>query len=349
MSWGREMVIKSYENEGRSRAIFIGTALYSVLFIYFITSGYAQLFQKTMPFFGYVAGLVFAIIAWSIAKIIGSDEGGIKKYKPLFALLLLISALGIFNALFSILESRPILEETVKDSHQKFAAVKITAQRAQEKSGITERLNAVDDALKQLTDEITNPMKCGQGPKAMEAIGKLKTLLPGFAPLASGAGAGCEQADAVVAAYTSKVSQLKANATWNNPELQAVVVNSEAAIAKLDKAELKAVGGSIPAVSRILGEVDPVYSQSVLTLQRYDDGDRLPADLDLVQMKSIGEWSQILNLIIGRIDKASTYVYFAVAVFADWMMIYFFTLMQRTTGPAQARVSRATTNFRAPW
>lgn len=343
------MAVKSDEDEGRSRAITLGTALYSLLFIYFITSGYAQLFQKTMPFFGYVAGLVFAIIAWSIAKIIGGDEGGIKKYKPLFALLLLISALGIFNALFSILESRPILEETVKDSHQKFAAVKITAQRAQEKGGITDRLSAVDDALKQLTDEITNPMKCGQGPKAMEAIRKLTALLPGFAPLASGAGAGCEQAGEVVAAYTSKVSQLKANAAWNNPELQAVVAKSEAAIAKLDQAELKAAEGSIPAVSRILGEVDPIYSESVLTLQRYNDGDRLPADLDLVQMKSIGEWSQILNLIIGRIGKPSTYVYFAVAVFADWMMIYFFALMRGKTGISASRRSRETSNFRAPW
>jgi hypothetical protein len=343
------MAVKNYEDVGSRRAILVGTALYSLLFIYFITSGYAQLFQKTMPFFGYVAGLIFAIIAWSIAKIIGSDEGGISKYKPLFALLLLISALGIFNALFSILESRPILEETVKDSNQKFSAVKIAAQRAQEKRGITERLAAVDDALSQLTAEINNPMKCGQGPKAMEAVGKLAALLPGFEPLASGTGAGCDQASAVVSAYTSKVSQMKANAAWNNPELQAVVANSEAAIAKLDKAKLKAVEGSVPAVSRILDEVDPVYSASVLTLQRYDGGGSLPAELDLVQMKSIGEWSQILNLIIGRISKPSTYVYFAVAVFADWMMIYFFALLRGKSRGFQNRGSRATPNFRAPW
>lgn len=343
------MAVKSDGDESSSSAIVLGTALYSLIFIYFITSGYAQLFQKTAPFFGYVAGLIFAIIAWSIAKIIGSDEGGIRKYKPLFALLLLISALGIFNALFSILESRPILEETVKDSQQRFAAVKLTAQRAQETRGITERLSSVNNALSQLTAEIKNPMKCGQGPKAMEAVGKLSSLLPGFVPLAGGAGAGCDQADAVVAAYTSKVSQLKANAAWNNPELQAVVANSEAAIAKLEKAKLKAVEGSIPAVSRILGEVDPVYSASVLTLQRYTDGGRLPADLDLVQMKSIGEWSQILNLIIGRIGKPSTYVYLAVAVFADWMMIYFFTLMRGKTLINLSLRPRATSNFRAPW
>lgn len=343
------MPVKSHENVGGSRAVLLVTALYSLLFIFFITKGYAGLFEKTMPVFGYVAGLVFAVIAWSIAKIIGSDEGGIRKYKPLFALLLLISALGIFNALFSILESRPILEETVKDSQQRFAAVKLTAQRAQEKRGITDRLGAVDNALSQLTAEIKNPMKCGQGPKAMEAVGKLSSLLPGFVPLASGTGAGCDQADAVVAAYTSKVSQLKANASWNTPELQAVVANSEAAIAKLDKAELKAVEGSIPAVSRILGEVDPVYSASVLTLQRYDDGTRLPTDLDLVQMKSIGEWSQILNLVIGRIGEPSTYVYFAVAVFADWMMIYFFALLRVKTGGPLSRGSRVTSNFRTPW
>ena len=344
------MVLKS--SEGAGRPIAIGTVVYALVFMCGITYGYAELFQKTMPFFGYVVGLLLAILALMIAKTIG-DEGtvqaGIKKYKPLFALLLIISALGIFNTLFSMLETKPILEETVKDSQQKFAAVKITAQRAQEKAGINQRISAVDVALRQLTDEITNPMKCGQGPKAMEAIRKLTALLPGFVPLAIGAGAGCDQADAVVAAYTSKVSQLKANANWNNSELQAVVQNSNAAISKLNKAEQKALEGSISAVSRILGEIDPVYSASVLTLQRYTDGDSLPADLDLVQMKSIGEWSQILNLIIGRVDRASTYIYFSIAVFADTMMIYFFALVGGKPGINRSRTSRVTSNFRAPW
>ncbi len=344
------MALKS--SEGTVGSAEIGTVLYALIFMSFITHGYAQLFQKTMPFFGYVVGLVFAIMACSVAKTIGSVgsvEAGIKKFKPLFALLLMISALGVFNSLFTILESRPILEETVQDSQQKFAAVKITAQRAQEKAGITQRISAVDDALKQLTDEITNPMKCGQGPKAMEAIRKLTALLPGFAPLASGAGAGCDQADAVVSAYISKVSQLKANAAWNNSELQAVVQNSNAAISKLDAAKPKAVAGLIPDVASVLGEVTPVYSASVLTLQRYTDGDELPADLDLVQMNSIGEWSQILNLIIRRIGEGSTYLYFAIAVFADWMMIYFFALLQGRPSISQSRTSRATRNFRAPW
>ena len=344
------MAVKSGDNAGRSSDI--GAALYSIIFVAAITNGYAQLFQKTMPYFGYVVGLVFAIMAWSVAKTIasvGSVQYGIKKYKPLFALLLFISALGIFNTLFSILEKRPILEETVKDSQQKFSAVKITAQRVLENDGITQRLRDVDVALGQLTVEIKNPMKCGQGPKAMEAVDKLRSLLPGFVPLASGEGAGCNQTDAVVAAYTSKVGQLKANAPWNNSELQAVVANSEAAIAKLKVAKPKADAGLIADVSRILGEVDPVYSASVLTLQRYTDGDSLPAALDLTQMNSIGEWSQIVNLIIGRFDKFSTYLYLALAVFADWMMIYFLALMRRSTGATQNQKLQATSNFRAPW
>ena len=343
------MATKKSEEANKLRAVQLGTALYSLLFMYFVARGYIHLFEKTMPVFGYAAGAIFALIAWNLAKIIGSEEGGIRKYRPLFALLLLISALGIFNALFTILESKPILQETVKDSRQKFAAVKMAAQRAQDKRGITERVNAIDDALFQLNTEIKNPMKCGQGPKAMEAIEKLTSLLPGFVPLANGAGAGCRQAEAVVAAYTAKVAQLKSSAKWNNADLQSVVENVDASIGKLDKAKLKADEGSIAEVAKILGEVEPIYSESVSSLQRYNDDDALPADLDLVQMKSIGEWSQILNLVIGRIGYTSTYLYFAIAVFADWMMIYFFNLLREKGGSVSSRRSRSRAEVTTPW
>jgi len=320
-----------------------------MVFIYFVAKGYVNLFEKTMPVFAYVAGLVFALIAWNLAKIIGSEDSGIRRFRPLFVLLLLISALGIFNALFTILESKPILEETVKDSQKKFQAVRMAAENIQEKKGISERVSVINSALKQLNDEIQNPMKCGQGPKANEAIVKLSSLLPGFVPLANGAGAGCQQADAVTATYISKVDQLTANAPWNNADLQAVITNSNTALEKLDKAKLKAREGSISAVSRLLDEVEPVYSEAASTIRSYDDESSVAADLDLVQLKSIGEWSQILNLVIGRIGYPSTYLYFAISVFADWMMIYFFALLRQSNEIARGQRQRASSELGRPW
>lgn len=349
MGKGECMASKRYDGDDRLRAVQLGTALYSVVFIYFVARGYVHLFEKEMPVFAYAAGLVFALIAWNLAKIIGGEEGGIRKHKPLFALLLLISALGIFNALFAILETKPILEETVKDSREKFVSLRSSAEKVQDQLGITARLNAIDEARDQLNTEIKNPMKCGQGPKAMEAIQKLASLLPGFVPLAGGAGAGCSKADEVVAAYTGKIDQLKKTAKWNSADLQSVVAGANAALAKLDEAKLKAEEGSLTEVRHIIGEVEPIYSEAATKLQRYQDGDKLPADLNLVQIKSIGEWSQIINLVIGRIGYTSTYLYFSIAVFADWMMIYFFSLLRVQGSSARTRPSRARSELGKPW
>ena len=47
-------------------------------------------------------------------------------------------------------------------------------------------------------------------------------------------------------------------------------------------------------------------------------------NLNITDARSLGEWSQLINLILDRLDKPSTYVYFGLSVFFDWILIYLF-------------------------
>lgn len=345
------MALKKAEQQRKLQVIQIVAALYSAVFVVFIAKGYLILLQKSMPIFAYVVGLIFALIAWNLARFIGGEENGIKRYTPLFVLLLIISALGVFNTMLATFESKNILSEAIDESDARFNSVKLAAQRVQDKQGITERSKAVDDALTRLKQEIRNPMNCGQGPRALDAVRSLKALLPGFEPLSSGQGNGCDQKDAITAAYDAKVMQLKANASWNNAELQRIVADADASLAKLQAAKLEAATGSsaIVSVSRTLEDLAPLYQKDVLMLSRYADTAQIPAKLELKQVESIGEWSQILNLIIGRVGKASTYFYLAIAVFADWMMVYLFALIREKRGAAPTHGANAASNIKSAW
>jgi len=345
------MASKKLEQKNRLQVIQVTTALYSAVFVAFISYGYVILLQKQMPILSYLIGIIFAFIAWNIARFIGGEENGIKKYAPLFALLLTISALGVFNTMLATFESKNILHEAVTESTHRFNSVKVTAQRVQDKQGITDRSSRVNTALSRLTTEIKNPMNCGQGPAALAAMRDLSQLLPGFVPLSSGRGNGCAQADELVAAYTVKVNELRLNAAWNNKELQQIVSVSDDALAKLKiaEAQTKSGPGAILPVSRTLEDNSPIYELSVQKLERYADTRSLPKTLDLTQVESIGEWSQIVNLIIGRIGKASTYFYLLTAGFADWMMVYLFAIVRERKGVIPTHGATAASNIKSAW
>ena len=345
------MSSKKSEQKNRLQVIQITTALYSAVFIIFISYGYVILLQKQMPVFSYLIGIVFAFIAWNIAKFIGDEEGGIKKYAPLFALLLTISAMGVFNTMLATFESHTILKETVEESNSRFGRLNAAAVNEQEKRNIKVRQGKVLVLQEQLNSELRNPMKCGQGPAAFLAIRGLTQQLPGFVPLANGRGNGCSQTEALVAAYDLKIKSLMRNAAWNEKGLQEIVADSEDAKVKLDSAldQTKAGPSAFVPVSRVLEAASPVYENSVQKLGRYADTAALPKKLDLTQVESIGEWSQIINLIIGRIGKASTYFYLLIAVFADWMMVYLWGLVRERKSAIPTYGATGSANIKSAW
>ncbi len=327
---GPFMSRKNIESQRKLQVIQIVAALYSLIFVVAIAHGYLVLLQKENPALAYGVAVVFALTAWNLARFVGSEENGIRKYAPLFGLLLLISAMGVFNTMLAIFESRNILTEVVEDTEDRFSKLKMATQRVQEELGITAKSSAVDDQLLRLKQEINNPMNCGQGPRAMEAVQKLKELLPGFEPQSKGAGRSCLKRAELSKDYEIKVKLMKANASWNKKDLQEIITAADEAQKTLKVTKVQAANGAgaIVSVSRTLEELSPVYQKNVFALARYRNPTGIPSKLDLRQVQSIGEWSQILNLVIARIGKPTTYFYLMIAGLADWMMVYLFSLIR---------------------
>lgn len=95
--------------------------------------GYAILLQKRC-YFLYLIGIVFAFIAWDIAKFIDDEEGWTNKYAQLFAFLLTISAMGVFNTMLARFESHTMFKETVEKSNSRLRRLNEAAVNEQEKA-----------------------------------------------------------------------------------------------------------------------------------------------------------------------------------------------------------------------
>ena len=323
------------ERQRAHRTAQMIAGLYSVIFCGTIWFGYYLLFQKNI-FAAVVLATVFAATAWSLARYIGGEPNGIRRFAPLFAMLLVISAVGVFNSLMLNLEGRRIFAETIEDSIDHFTLLESAAAGEIARRGIAAHIEQVNNLESALTREINNPLNCGQGPVAARIIEQLKQELPGFQPLSS-TGVNCSKNDKVVADYQSRIAELVDNAPWNNPDLVAVREDAGSEKTQLEKLESSTQGMFAPGLLRVaapqLEGADVRYREDREKLARQgSDVSPISPKLNLDQINSLGERSQLLNLIIDRLNKVSTYVYLALAVFFDWMMVYLFGLVRLNRG-----------------
>ncbi len=332
------------DREASFRTIQVAALLYSILFVGLIGFGYYLLFANT-PALGAFLGIVLAALAWSIARFLGNEDQGIKRYAPLFVFLLLISAVGVFNNLMLTFEGKKIFTEAVNNAEDQYDQLATSFSATPEKiKAVEPRVRTVFEALSNLEREITNRANCGQGPAALERINELKQLLPGFRELTRPAGNPCARLDELVQSYRESVNGLIASTPW--------YIEAEYGAWAIDRQRLlSANSGSIAKAKQSLAEVrsdvnsstgatlitqakprleafDTEYRQSLATVTKYVDTKTLPRELDLLSVRSVGEWSQLPNLIFDRLDKATTYLYPALAIFADWLMVYLFALVR---------------------
>lgn len=309
----------------------IVAALYSLLFFGGVASGYFYLF-KNNPIIAGIAATIFALLAWFLAKMIGNSEGGIKSHRPLFVLLLAISAYGIFNALLLNLEGEKIFVEAIADAQDDFRNVQATAERETAKAGIDKKARSVKNLEAALYSEINNPNLCGQGPAARQILASLQQELPDFKPL-SNARVDCSQNEKVIADYQQRIGDLIARAPWNNADLSRVIAESRTARDELEALKVTAAQGLaanlVTTVSPKLEALDTRYRSTLETLSRQVDTTNLKPRLQLSSVESLGDWSQLINIIIDRISKPTTWIYLLIAGFADWMMVHLFTLVRQ--------------------
>lgn len=135
----------------------------------------------------------------------------------------------------------------------------------------------------------------------------------------------------MIDAYDRRIDELVQRASWNNVALGAVLTGADQAKRELDTLGQTAANSYGP---RLLGEVAPqleaksgLYRDLVERLPAGDARTGVPPRLDLRGVESLGEWSQLINLLLDRLDKPTTYVYLLLAGFADWMMVHLFSLV----------------------
>lgn len=134
------------------------------------------------------AALLFPLLAWWLAKFIGSSRTGIRGNLPLFILLLLVSAVGVFNSLMLNLEGRRIFIEAIERAHDQFDRLGGRAVGELQRGGSSSpaaHIARVQNLKEALFSEIRNPLNCGQGPQARAILENLREELPQFRALSN--------------------------------------------------------------------------------------------------------------------------------------------------------------------
>jgi len=315
------------EQVGRHRVIQTIVALYSFIFFGVIAYGYFYLAVGLNTALALLIAVVAATLAWFLAKFIGQSEGGIRANVPAFALLLLISATGVYNSAMINLEGGRIVAETASDAQDRFARLKRSTMAAVSKD--IDGFNEVIGLRDALAAELRNPMNCGQGAEAGRILARLERVLPGFRPLSTG-GQKCAEIEKVAREYRAKIDELL---TARYPNLQ-LVNETDAAREELRAIEAQATTDYAPSMLRatkgVLVKQNHRYRDLYGRLDqiggRVDD---LPTQLDMAGVQNLGDATKLPMLFVDRLDRGSTYVYLAIAIFFDWLMIYFFQQAKR--------------------
>ena len=342
--------------ERNYRITQIIAAFVSLVFVVLIGFGYYLLLQKNW-LVAVCAGTTFAATAWFIAKYLGSNEKGIRKHPPLFVLLLLISAVGVFNSLMLNFEGKKIFQETVKDTDQRFFNLGQSVVKFVNNPDIEKRIAQIEQLNDDLIKEIMNPQSCGQGPAAMRIIDKLKNELPEFRPLSGKSD--CSVSAQVANEYNEKIPTTMINSNWyidsgiarmkeTRRNILASVDNSRTKLGTL-RGEVfnNMVLTLLKSVTPKLEQLDAVYRADVESLKLYSPGDDVPSALSLSDVENLGEWSQLINLVLSRLDEPTTYIYLLLSFFFDWMMVYLFGLIRMNAPGALQR--SAASSVGSPW
>ena len=132
--------------------------IFSILFLFVVGNGYYNLFLTKIGSYALVVALLLAALAWLLAKLIGTIKGKIFGNLPLFFLLLIISSVGVFNAMMLNLEGKTIYTEAIDNAENQFVTL-----RAASKELITEeillKIKAIEDKREKLLDEVKKSFK----------------------------------------------------------------------------------------------------------------------------------------------------------------------------------------------
>ena len=337
---GGDMTYQADSAESREfGALGIGLILYSLIFVSILAYGWYFIVGSSLnSILAGIAALVLALLAWTLAKIVGSNERGIKGNLALFLALLLVSAVGVFNTLMIRLEGKAIFTEVIDESTQRFNDLAQFAKRGAGNEEVAALRARVAGLKVKLEQEIRNPRNCGDGPEANKILAEIRRELPGFIRY-SGNSMSCENNDELVRMYSEQMDKLMYGTDIfvraNVADLEALTgrVTREVPIetAKLDQLRKEANEGAslISFVRPKLEENAASYQNLAIALQSaipsLRDDPEFKRQLEIDSVRNLGEWGHLLPLFLSRLDKAQTWVYLAIAFFLDWLLVHLFS------------------------
>jgi hypothetical protein len=331
---------------------------YSAVFLAVLGYGYYYLFSGVGPA-GWLLTTILPLVAWGIAKIIGTSPEGIRGHIPFFLLLLTLSAAGVFNALMLHLEGPLIFKETVDSASARYAQIDAARERMRYPDG-EETQRRERAARRNFLEELVNSQNCGEGKAAHDRLEELQEIFRDLRelsnPPAGCTGRGDPQIDRRVREYSSKIDEFEKQAAWQQQLQQAEALRARAQTEVVDyQGRLSKLATSINAGESLLPlgltELESIaadYRSLAAAIARDFPALAITPELDLAAVRGLGQWSQIANLLKARADRPQTYVYLFVAVFADWMLIYQFGLLSHSLVPVTHPKSKAKPGY-AVW
>lgn len=319
---------KSFQSN-RHKSIQVLLLLFSAIFVAVIGYGYYHLLAGFGWFLAIVGGGVIAALAWYLAKVAGTGDGGMRANWVLIVPLFIISAAGVYNSMMVYLEGAQVMSDTASEAQVQFGKLEAAANTQLTATGVSAKANRVASLRDALFSEIENPLNCGQGPEARRLIGELKRELPDFQPLSSPS-KDCAQNETVIADYKKRIDDLIARAPWNNADLSSVV--AKASQARIELADLRSEisknysPNNIRQIASVFEGHQTNYQDMIFQLGKQIDTAGLEPDLSIVAAQSLGNVYKLPALFLSRLDEASTYVYLLMALCFDLFLVYLFEI-----------------------
>lgn len=324
------------ETSSKHTGFALLTGLISLLYAALLLDGYFNLFISKWG--GVASGLVALLltaIALILARQIGHN-GGVRLNKVLFTVLLLISAVGVFNSLMLMAQGEQIFRDETERAATEFQNLSQTANKHllnEQADGFISEINSLKQNLAQ---EMRNPVNCGEGSAAAAIMAELKAKLPTFTKL-SGGFKDCAKVEKIIPMYDAQIDK----ALWSAPILVSShyqdIYAAKQKVLAAEKQSNQSVGeimADIQAGENLLTVVRPKLeimslnyrqtAQELIPFLPKEAQASVHPQLDLTAVRSLGDPVKFVNLIVSRLSDPLTWVFLIVALLLDSFLVWLF-------------------------
>lgn len=298
----------------------------------------SEILSSLFTLLRYAVGISIAVAGVILGKAVAAERIRISAqelpnfrntWKAYFFVLLLISALGTMNTMFMQTQQSGVLGDVISKTRNHLQQLKFTVEEKLATRAYDKQRADIAQMFKDFEKELRNPANCGFGAQANQRFHELQTELPKLKPLALGSGA-CGNIEALIAAYKDTVYQLRDDIA--DPETKKrfqqrneFISQLQKTIAEIEDMKVKNLSlskaAAMPALIAAWNTYAAILSESEL-IARSSFG--LPSEIVDTNVQGMGSITQIIPLLISRLDNPLTYMIIAAAVLFDILLIEFF-------------------------